>query len=132
MMREGPIPLFLHGLIEYAAGALLVVAPFLLGFDSGGATAISIVIGVVIIAIAATTDGPTSLVNQLPRPAHVALDYVLVALLIAMPFLAGFSDEAAPTALFIALGVAYLLVTIGTRFLAPAAAEPAADPPERS
>lgn len=116
MMRDGPIPLFVHGVIEYVAGALLVVAPFVLGFDSGAATAISIAVGVVIVAVAATSDGPTSLINQLPRPAHVALDYMLVPLLIAMPFLAGFSDETAPTALFIALGVAHLLVTIGTRF----------------
>lgn len=119
MMREGPIPLFVHGLIEYAAGALLVAAPFVLGFDSGAATAVSIAIGVLIVAIAAASDGPTSLVNQLPRPAHVALDYMLVPLLIAMPFLAGFSGETAPTALFITLGVAHLLVTIGTRFRAP-------------
>lgn len=119
MMRQGPIPLLLHGVIEYAAGALLVVAPFVLGFDSGAATAVSIVIGVLIIAVAATSAGPTSLVNQLPLPAHVALDYVLVVVLIAMPFLAGFSGEKAPTALFIALGVAHLLITIGTRFRAP-------------
>jgi len=125
MMKEGPIPLFVHGLIEYVAGALLVVAPFVLGFDNGAATAVSIVIGVLIIAIAASTDGPTSLVNQLPRSAHVALDYVLVALLIAMPFLAGFSDETPPTALFIGLGVAHLLVTIGTRFRAPVEPRPA-------
>ena len=116
MMKEGPIPLLVHGLIEYAAGVLLVVAPFVLGFASGAATAVSIALGVVIIAVAASTDGPTSLVNQLPRPAHVALDYVLVALLVAMPFLAGFSDETPPTALFIALGIAHLLITIGTRF----------------
>ena len=115
-MRDGPIPLFAHGVVEYVAAALLIAAPFLLGFDSGAATALSIVIGVVILAIAAATDGPTSLVNQIPRPAHVALDYVLVVVLIALPFLAGFSDETAPTALFIVLGVAHLLVTIGTRF----------------
>ena len=119
MMREGPIPLFVHGLIEYAAGALLVVAPFVLSFDSGAATAVSIAIGVLIIGIAAASDGPTSLVNQVPRAAHVALDYMLVPLLIAMPFLAGFSAETAPTALFIALGVVHLLLTIGTRFRAP-------------
>ena len=115
-MRDGPIPLFAHGVVEYLAAAALIVAPFVLGFDSGSATALSIVLGVVILAIAAATDGPTSLVNQIPRPAHVALDYVLVVVLIALPFLAGFSDETAPTALFIVLGVAHLLVTIGTRF----------------
>ncbi len=136
MIRKGPIPLFAHGLIEYAAGAFLVVAPFVLSFDSGAATAVSIAVGVLIIAVAATTDGPTSLVNQLPQAAHIALDYMLVALLIAMPFLAGFSDETAPTALFIGLGVAHLLITIGTRFRGPAEAsavsEAGAGPPERS
>jgi hypothetical protein len=39
--------------------------------------------------------------------------------LIAAPFLFGFSDESGPTALFIILGVAHLLVTIGTRFKPP-------------
>jgi hypothetical protein len=116
MMRDGPIPLFVHGVIEYAAGVLFIAAPFLLGFDSGAATALSIVVGVAVLAIAASTDGPTSLVNQIPRAAHVALDYVLAVVLIALPFLAGFSDETAPTVFFIALGVAHMLITIGTRF----------------
>ena len=118
MMRDGPIPMFVHGIIEYVGGALLIAAPFLLSFDSGTATALSIVVGVVVVGLAAATDGPTSLVNQIPRAAHVALDYVLVVLLIALPFLAGFSDETAPTALFIVVGVAHLMVTIGTRFRA--------------
>jgi VIT1/CCC1 family predicted Fe2+/Mn2+ transporter len=116
MMREGPISLFLHGVIEYAAGVLFIAAPFLFGFDSGAAKALSIVVGVVVLAIAASTDGPTSLVNQIPRSAHVALDYVLAVLLIALPFLAGFSGETAPTFFFIVLGVAHMLITIGTRF----------------
>lgn len=134
-MRDGPIPLLVHGAIEYVAAAVLIVAPFLLGFDSGAATALSIVLGVVVLAIAAATDGPTSLVNQIPRPAHVALDYVLVVVLIAIPFLAGFSSETAPTVLFIALGVAHLLITIGTRFRTDAEAKPAAKtapPPPKS
>ena len=106
----------MHGVIEYVAAALFIAAPFLLSFDSGTATALSIVVGVVLLGLAAATDGPTSLVNQVPRATHVALDYVLVVVLIALPFLAGFSDETAPTALFIVVGVAHLLVTIGTRF----------------
>jgi hypothetical protein len=115
-MRDGPIPLVAHGFIEYVGGALFVALPFLLGYDSGAATALSIVIGVAMIGLAASTDGPTSLVNQIPRAAHVALDYVLVVVLIALPFLAGFSGETAPTVVFIVVGVAHLLITIGTRF----------------
>lgn len=122
MMRDGPIPLFIHGVIEYAAGVLFIAAPFLFGFESGAAVALSIVIGVVVLAVAASTDGPTSLVNQLPRAAHVALDYVLAVILIAVPFLAGFSSETAPTLFFILLGVAHMLITIGTRFRPPSGA----------
>jgi VIT1/CCC1 family predicted Fe2+/Mn2+ transporter len=116
MLKDGPIPRFLHGFIEYAAGVLLIVAPFLLSFESGAAVAAAILAGIVVLFLAAATDGPTSLINYVPLAAHVVLDYVLAGLLIAMPFIAGFSDETAPTAFFIALGVLHLLVTIGTRF----------------
>jgi hypothetical protein len=122
MMRDGPIPLFAHGMIEYVGGALFIALPFLLSYDNGAAVALSIVVGVGMIAIAASTDGPTSLVNQIPRAAHVALDYVLAVLLIALPFLAGFSSETAPTVVFIVVGVLHLLVTIGTKFRSAAAA----------
>jgi len=116
MLRQGPIPRFLHGFIEYAAGVLLIVAPFLLSFASDAAVALSIVAGVVVIVIAASTEGPTSLINSIPLAAHVLLDFALVAVLIAAPFLFGFSSESTPTAFFIVLGVLHLLVTIGTRF----------------
>ena len=121
MLREGPISRFLHGAIEYVAGVLLIAAPFLFSFDSNAAVAVAIVAGVVVLIVAASTDGPTSLVNSIPLAAHVLLDYGLAALLVASPFLFGFSGETAPTAFFIVLGVAHLLVTIGTRF------QPAAD-----
>ncbi len=69
-----------------------------------------------ILAIAATTEGPTSLVNSLPLTAHIALDYVLAVFLVAAPFVVGFDNETAPTVFFIAIGVTHLLITIGTRF----------------
>jgi hypothetical protein len=116
MLKEGPIPRFVHGFIEYAAGVLLLIAPFLLSFDSGAAVAVAILAGIAVLFLAAATEGPTSLINYVPLAAHVVLDYVLAGLLIAMPFIAGFSDETTPTAFFIALGVLHLLVTIGTRF----------------
>ncbi len=116
MLRQGPISRLLHGAIEYVAGALLVAAPFLLAFEASAAVAISIVAGVLVIAIAASTEGPTSLIDSLPLAVHMLLDFALAAVLIASPFLFGFSDESEPTAFFIVLGVLHLLVTIGTRF----------------
>jgi hypothetical protein len=116
LIHEGPVPFFVHGLIEYIAGLALIAAPLLLDYDSGAAIAISIVVGIVALLVAATTEGPTSLVNAVTLPVHVVLDYVLALFLIATPFLFGFGGETAPTVFFIALGVIHLLLTIGTRF----------------
>jgi len=116
MFREGPFPAFLHGIVEYVGGALFIALPLLLGYDDGAATAVSIVIGVVLIGVAASTDWGLSLNNQIPKPAHFAVDWILAGVLIASPFLFGFSDESTPTAIFIAAGVLHILLTIGTRF----------------
>lgn len=116
MLREGPIPRFLHGVIEYVAGVLFIAAPFLLGFDESSAQVLSIVLGIAILILAASSEGPTGMVSQIPVTLHVALDYALVIVLVAAPFLFGFSGEAASTAFFLVLGVAHLMVTIGTRF----------------
>src|SRR4051812_15761015 len=120
MFREGPFPAFVHGLVEYLVGALFIALPLLIGYNSGAATAASIVIGVLLIAVAASTDWGLSLNPQIPKPAHFALDWVLAGVLIASPFLFGFSDDSTPTAIFIAAGVLHILLTIGTRFGAKA------------
>jgi hypothetical protein len=118
MFRQGPIPAFVHGLLEYVAGALLIAAPFLFTFDSDTATAVSLVAGVAVLIIAASTAMSTGLIKSIPVPAHVILDYALAIILIASPFLFGFDDDGTATAFFIVLGVVHLLLTIATRFQA--------------
>jgi len=117
MLRDGPIPLLLHGLIEYAAGVLFIVAPLVLDYESGAATGVSVAVGVVILVVAAISAFPTGLIPRIPVSVHVTLDFVLAAFLIAAPFVLSFSDETEPTAFFVILGIAHLLITIGTRFL---------------
>jgi hypothetical protein len=120
VLRQGPIPPFAHGLLEYGAGVLLLAAPFLFEF-SDAATALAIVAGLGILALAASTASATGLAKVIPLGAHVLLDLVVVAFLVAAPFLFGFSDEGAATAFFLVLGVWHLLLTIATRFRPPAA-----------
>ena len=116
MLRQGPIPRFAHSLIEYLGGAFLIVAPFLFDYN-GGATAASIIAGVALIFLAAVSDAPLGLIPQIPGGGHILFDYLLAALFIGAPFIFGFSDESAPTAVFITGGVAFLLVAVGTRYL---------------
>lgn len=116
MLRDGPIPVSLHGAIEYAAGILFIVAPLLLDYESGTATGVSVAVGILILVIAAISVLPTGLIPRITVSVHVTLDFVLAAFLIAAPFVLSFSDEVAPTAFFVAVGIAHLLLTIGTRF----------------
>jgi hypothetical protein len=116
MVKQGPIPAFVHGIYEYIGAIALIALPLLVPYHSGAATAVSIVLGVLVLFLTATTSSSTSLINQVPLAAHIILDYVLAALLIASPFLFGFSDKSTPTAIFIAAGVLHLLVSIATRY----------------
>jgi hypothetical protein len=117
MFKQGPVPAFVHGMIEYVAGALFVAAPFLFGFDDDTATAVSIVVGALVLVLTASTALPTGLIKSVPVQAHAMIDFALAAVLIAAPFLFGFSDDGTATAFFIVLGVVHLLLTIATRFV---------------
>lgn len=116
MLREGPIPRLVFGILEYLLGIAFIAAPFVFDFDSGVATGLAVAMGVLILILAAVSDGPTSLVNQLPTPVAVTLDYLVAIFLIAAPFLLGFAGDAAPRNFFLVAGVVFLLLTIGTRF----------------
>jgi hypothetical protein len=117
MFKQGPLPAFAHGAIEYVAAALLIAAPFLFSFDSDSATAVSIVAGVLVLVVTACTALPTGLIKSIPIHAHAVVDYLVAALLIASPFLFSFTDDGTATAFFIVLGVFHLLLTIATRFV---------------
>ena len=117
MFKQGPVPAFVHGVIEYLAAALFIAAPFLFSFDDDTATAVSIVVGVLILILTASTALPTGLIKSIPVQAHAVIDFAMAAVLIAAPFLFGFSDDGTATAFFIVLGVVHLLLTIATRFV---------------
>ena len=117
MLRQGPLSARLHGFLEYLIGGFFIASPFIFGFDAGSAVAIGVAGGIVLILMAATAQTGPSLSGMVPVGLHVLFDVVLAAFLVASPFLFGFSDEPAPTGLFIGAGVVHLLVTIATRFL---------------
>ena len=117
MFKQGPIPAFVHGVVEYLAAALFIAAPFLLSFDDDTATAVSIVAGVLVLVLTASTALPTGLIRSVPVQAHAMIDFLLAAVLIASPFLFGYSDDGTATAFFIVIGVVHLLLTIATRFV---------------
>ena len=67
--------------------------------------------------LGAFTAWTTGIVKSIPPVAHAMLDYALAALLIALPFLFGFSGDGRASAFFVVVGVAGILLAIATRFV---------------
>jgi hypothetical protein len=116
MFKKGPIPPFVHGVLDYGLAALLIAAPFLFAFTADAATAVGVVAGVVVLVIASCTAWTAGIIKSIPVPAHAMLDLALAALLIASPFLFGFTDDDSATPFFIVAGVVELLLAIATRY----------------
>jgi hypothetical protein len=116
MFKKGPIPPLVHGLLDYVFGAFLIASPFLFSYDSGAAKATGVVAGVIVLVLAACTDWTAGLIKSVPASAHAIFDLIIAILLIAAPFLFGFSDETNPTAVFLVSGVFALLYAIATRY----------------
>ena len=119
MFRQGPVPILVHGLLDYLLGALLIAGPFLLGFADDAATARAVAGGVLLLVIGATSDIPTGLVRSISRALHALLDYVVAIALLASPFLLGFTGDETATPFLVGVGVLQLMQTIATRFLRP-------------
>jgi len=113
--RRGSVPLALHGLAEYGIGGLLIFSSPLFGFD-GEPRVAAILLGAAVIVLAALSDVPTALMRRIPIGSHIVIDYVLGIVLIASPFIFGFSDDEGALAFFIVMGLGYLILTAVTRF----------------
>ena len=67
VFKQGPIPAFVHGVVEYLAAILFIAAPFIFDFDEDAAVALSLIVGVLILIIAASTHWRTGLIQLDPR-----------------------------------------------------------------
>ena len=116
MIREGPIPVFVHCVAEYALGVLFILSPFLFSFDSDLATAVAILVGAAIIVFGIVSESPVGVLRSVPLAAHVVLDYVLAVFLLASPFVFSFTEDRGAFAFFVILGVGHLVLTTLTAF----------------
>lgn len=87
------ISTFMHGIMDYLGGALLIAAPFVLGFaNNGPAMWVPIALGGAMIGVALFTDYELSLVRSIPMSMHLTGDMAMGLLLAASPWLFQFSE----------------------------------------
>ncbi|EAR52058.1 membrane protein, putative [Oceanicola granulosus HTCC2516] len=81
-----------HGIIDYVTGALLLVAPYLFGFATGGVEQwLPQLLGVAIIGMSLVTRYELSVAKLIPLKAHLAVDIAGGVLLAVSPWLFGFA-----------------------------------------
>jgi hypothetical protein len=86
------IPTRVHGILDYAMGILLIVAPWLFGFAAFGAeTWVPNILGVATIGYSFFTAYELGLVRTIPMRTHLALDAASGVFLAVSPWLFGFA-----------------------------------------
>src|SRR5215210_7656240 len=113
-MPRGPLPLRMHAMIEPVAAILLIAAPWIFGFsDVDSATTLSVIIGVAVLLTGMSTRWRWSLVKLIPLRTHFMMDVGIGVLLVAAPWIFGFSDEGGAARFFVIAGV----LELGTAFM---------------
>lgn len=83
-----------HGILDYIIGAVLIAAPFLFGFATGGAEMwVPILLGAVILVQALMTDYEMGVYPALPMSTHLTVDIVVGLALAVSPWLFAFSEQ---------------------------------------
>ncbi len=82
-----------HGIIDYLTGLLLIVAPYLFGFATGGIEQwLPQLLGAMILVMSLLTQYELSIAKIIPLPVHLGIDLLGGALLAVSPWLFGFAD----------------------------------------
>jgi predicted cobalt transporter CbtA len=116
-MPHGPLSLRTHALMEPIAAIVLIVGPWLFGFDDiESCTIVSVVVGAVMLVAGMVTRWRYSLLKLLTLRSHLATDIILGVVLIVAPFLAGASDRGDATRFLVIMGALELVTALSTNW----------------
>ena len=108
-----------HGIVDYAAGSMLMAAPFVLGFAETSHTAawISVLVGGAIMVMAMFTDNEGAWFSRMiPMRIHLVVDGFLGLVLLAAPFVFDFASLGTYAWIsFVIAGAAYVVLAAVTQ-----------------
>jgi len=102
-----------HGVLDYLMGIALIISPWVLNFNRGGAeTYIPIIVGATALFYSLFTDYEMGLVKSISMKTHLTLDVLSGIFLALSPWLFGFHDTVyAPHLIFGILEIGAGLMT---------------------
>lgn len=86
------IPTWIHGLLDYPMAVILILLPFVLGYQNGSIPMdLMVCAGIAMLVVSALTAYEVGLVRTIPMPVHLGIDVAMGLLLAASPWLFGFA-----------------------------------------
>jgi hypothetical protein len=113
-----PIPIALHGIIDYAAVVIFAAAPTALGLHEGPAL-LSYALAAVHLLMTLLTDFPAGVVRIVPLWIHNWVERIVGPVLVLLAFVPIVGNTQTAQAFFIAMGVVILAVERLTSYEAP-------------
>lgn len=87
------IPTAFHGAMDYLMGIMLMVGPWLLGWNHDAEMWTPMVLGAGVIVYSMLTDYECGLVGVFPMAVHLSMDVIGGLFLAVSPWIFGFSDR---------------------------------------
>jgi hypothetical protein len=117
-----------HGILDYVASAVFVTAPILFMIDEHTSAVFGCyLIAAVLLMTSLLTRYPLGAVKLIPFRLHGTLEFVAAPLIIAYPWIAGFSEVPAARSFFVGSGAALFVLWAITDYRAADAFEQAED-----
>jgi hypothetical protein len=116
------ISTYTHGLLDYIAGIILILAPNLFSFDdlNGPPVTVARTFGVIFIGQALCTNYELGIFRIVPLRLHLFADFVMSTILAASPWIFGFYRRPDNVWLpHLIIGSAYFVITAMTRTSTP-------------
>ena len=108
------IPIRVHAVLDYVVGVALLIAPYVLGFATGGVEQwLPQVVGLLTILLSLMTDYSLGPLKVVPFRVHLALDALFGVILALSPLVLGFADRILWP--HVIVGLVYLIVPALTR-----------------
>lgn len=111
-----------HGYLDYVVVIAFALAPTIFGL-TGLAATIAYILAFVHLALTLLTAFPLGVVSLIPFTIHGLIELIVSISLVALPFIAGFSDVPIARNFYIAAGIVVFVVWLITNYKA---AEPSA------
>jgi hypothetical protein len=115
-LRSGPISPQLHGTLDYPLAAVLIAGPLVLHFNDDTAKVLVLVLGGAATLLAVGTNWSRGIIRILPPVLHGIADIGATIVLIAAPFVLGYSGHTLAMVFSVVVGAGGLGATLLTRF----------------